>query len=403
MNRIVTPPRNLDTERERENEDENQEPSLQNPTWDFLFSNFTKTQLQKHCRNIGLNSVWKRKDELVDMIMNKHQSTSKKGTLNSQSNHMVDALEKVYLELENIKEKLELKDMEILELNELLKTSNVTINRLNDRLTALEDQISDSRVPPRPEPNPVEVERTLLIGDENLSYIRPSDLGKECSVKTLKETTMDLTRCWIKEKLNWIPSKCVIYCGKNDLMETENYNNILDDLGSLVSELRNKNENVELFICELIPDLNDGLDEKINTYNEKLHQWSAANGIKSLKTNIYFKWGTDDVDNVCYDVHNMSEATLNRYGVIRLISAINKQCQHLKLSNNFIASKRNIKVYEQNLKNIEEDSYENYHRNTQQELQRQNTQLQGRSANSYKDVNRGNGVPARGLRNRRTP
>ena len=148
MNRINTPPGNLDAERERENEDENEKPSLQNPTWDFLFSNFTVVQLRKHCRHIGLNSVWKRKDELVDMIMNKHQLTRKNGTLSSQSNHMVDALEKVYLEIGNIKENLELKDMEICELNELLKTANVTINRLNDRITALEDQIN-GRVPPR--------------------------------------------------------------------------------------------------------------------------------------------------------------------------------------------------------------------------------------------------------------
>ena len=109
--------------------------------------------------------------------------------------------------MENIKEKLDLKDTEIFELNELLKTANVTINRLNDRITSLENQMSDRGPPPmapsRPEPSPVEQdERTLLIGDENLSYIRPSDLGKECSAKTLKETTMDITKCWVKEKFN---------------------------------------------------------------------------------------------------------------------------------------------------------------------------------------------------------
>ena len=149
--------------------------------------------------------------------------------------------------------------------------------------------------------------------------------------------------------------------------------------------------------------MNDGLDEKINAYNEKLQQWSTANGMKSLKTNMYFKLGTGDLDNMCYEVNDMSEASLNRYGVIRLLGAINKQCKHLKLSDNFTTGKRNFKVYEQNMENHEEDFYENYQRNTHQEIQQQNRELRGSSSYRYKNVNRGNGFPARGLRNRRTP
>ena len=43
--------------------------SLQRPTRDFLDKNFTKPQLQKHCREIGIESVWVTKEKLIDFIM----------------------------------------------------------------------------------------------------------------------------------------------------------------------------------------------------------------------------------------------------------------------------------------------------------------------------------------------
>ena len=94
-----------------------------------------------------------------------------------------------------------------------------------------------------------------MIGDENLSEVKPSDLGNDCYVKTIKDTTMDLTKCWVSEKLEWTPDKCVIYCGGNDLMESDSLNAIFDDLGQLISELQDRNSNIELFVCELVPKL----------------------------------------------------------------------------------------------------------------------------------------------------
>ena len=39
------------------------EPSIERPTWDFLFNNFTKADLQKHCRKLGLPNIWVTKEK----------------------------------------------------------------------------------------------------------------------------------------------------------------------------------------------------------------------------------------------------------------------------------------------------------------------------------------------------
>ena len=50
-------------------------PSLDNPTWEFLHSNYRKTDLQKHCREIGITKVFVTKEKLIDQIMEKHRSS----------------------------------------------------------------------------------------------------------------------------------------------------------------------------------------------------------------------------------------------------------------------------------------------------------------------------------------
>lgn len=85
------------------------------------------------------------------------------------------------------------------------------VNRLNDRVSMLEDKIIDGRstaatgtgLPQSPLPAP---EETLLLGDPNLSDVRPSDLGKDCSIRTIRGANMDLLRSWINERLDWTPA-----------------------------------------------------------------------------------------------------------------------------------------------------------------------------------------------------
>ena len=114
---------------------------------------------------------------------------------------------------------------------------------------------------------------------------------------------------------------------------------VLDDLGSLISEVKNKNEEVELFVSELAPSLNESIDNKISNFNDKLDQWSSVNGIKVIKMNLSFKLGTGEVDEMCYEAENGKAGTiLNRYGTLRLLSVINKQCKCLKAKEKIEAS-----------------------------------------------------------------
>ena len=116
--------------------------------------------------------------------MKHHQSAQREEASSDRDEHTSDPLVHIQLELVSIKENLIKKDFEIDELNEMLKNAHITINRLNDRITTLEEQISQKSTPNAFHPS---VEKTLLIGDENLTNVRLSDLGTDCSEKTLKE------------------------------------------------------------------------------------------------------------------------------------------------------------------------------------------------------------------------
>ena len=305
------------------------------PTREY-FSNFTKTELRKLCRQLGLTKVWQNKDQLIDMLLHHHRTQENAQEDGRDIEPSSDVIHKILKELQDIKEDLASKDMEIHELNVMLKSANVTINRLNDRISTLEERLQN---PPTPgfdvNPETPENESTLLIGDNNLSEVRLSDLDDNCAVKTLKDTTMDLAGCWVKEKLDVKPSNCVIYCGINDLTETEDLNGILDDLGFLISELKHKNETVNIFVCELAPYLKMDIDNKISQYNDKLKDWCSVNGINLIKTNLSFRLATGEIDEMCYDCENStSMVNLNRYGVLRLLSAISKQWDYMRLKGN---------------------------------------------------------------------
>ena len=242
-------------------------PSLENPTREYLFDNFTVAELRKHCRHLGLTKVWVNKDTLVDMILRSTRSLTTERTPDSQDQPQKDLLETILLELDSLKTHVVRKDSEIQELNEMLKKAHVAINRLNDRITRLEDQIEHQNI----DTGKPKEEKTLLLGDDNLNEARISDLDESCSIKSIKDVNFDLMKCWISEKLDIIPTKCMIYCGLNDLQENENISSVLDDLGSLISELKNINEEVELFVSELAPSLDENIDNKINIFNDKLN------------------------------------------------------------------------------------------------------------------------------------
>lgn len=180
-------------------------------------------------------------------------------------------------------------------------------------------------------------EGTLLLGDTNLTAIRTSDLKTECSVRTIKEANIDLIRCWISEKLQWAPGYCILYCGLQDILDKNQLEDIFDRLGSLVASLKQINEDMVIHICELAPVLRvQEFDEIINNFNNQLAAWSAKNGISVIKTNLQFRLGTGEIDQMCLHVNSGSQGNfLNRLGVIRLLNIISKQCPFFKLSDNW--------------------------------------------------------------------
>ena len=307
---------------------------MENPTREFLHENFTVLELRKHCRHLGLTKVWVNKDTLCDMILRSTRSMTNEHTPDNQDQPQIALLEIIRSELDFLKENMSRKDSEIDELNEMLKKAHVTINRLNDRITALEDQVGHQNVEIE---RPAE-ERTLLLGDDNLMEVRITDLDENCSIKSIKDVDFDLMKCWVNEKLDMIPTKCIIYCGLNDLRENENICSVLDSLGSLISELKDKNEEIEIFVSELAPSLNESFNSKINHFNEKLNQWSLVNGVKVMKMNLSFMLGTGEIDEMCFESENEKAGMiLNRYGALRLLSVIHKQCNCLKAKENIEA------------------------------------------------------------------
>ena len=184
-------------------------------------------------------------------------------------------LQNIYRELREMRELIKVKDSEIEELNILVKTANVTINRLSDRVTTLEEKVKENEMNGREtsrmlRPQSVH-ERTLFLGDSNLSDVNSSDLGEDCSIRTLQGATMDLSRCWIREHLDWSPARCILYCGVHDLMEEGTPSSMLDNLGYLIKDFKAKNENMDIMVCELVPSLeSEELNNKIDLYNDKL-------------------------------------------------------------------------------------------------------------------------------------
>ena len=72
----------------------------------------------------------------------------------------------------------------------------------------------------------------------------------------------------------------------NDLIKNENLNEVLDDMGSLTSELKNKKGNVGLFLCKLVPSLKEEMNARFIAFNDKLKDWCNVDRVKLVKTNL---------------------------------------------------------------------------------------------------------------------
>ena len=260
--------------------------SLRNPTREFLDTNYKKTDLQKYCREIGISRVWTTKAELIEIIMARHSSPESPPA--SEYNHEEIDHQNIVQVLKELRERENVKDLQIEELNEVLKAAHVTINKLSDRLSSLEEQVralqcSSDSTARSTHPSPLDIiappsqqqpEGTLLLGDDNFSQVRTSDLDEKCYIRTIRGANTDLTRCWVNEKLSWNPKSCILYCGYRDICEGILTEEIFDRLGSLITCLKQRNENMEIYLCELVPSIRDQtLDEKVNNFNSRLPEW----------------------------------------------------------------------------------------------------------------------------------
>ena len=99
--------------KEREIEQGNRSPSLENPTREFLFDNFTVSELRKYCRQLGLTKVWVNKDTLVNMILRSTRCTEHERTHDSQDQSPKDLLESIRMELDNLRDNMARKDSQI--------------------------------------------------------------------------------------------------------------------------------------------------------------------------------------------------------------------------------------------------------------------------------------------------
>ena len=327
--------------------------SLENPTREYLLDSFNKVQLQKHCRDIGITKVYVTKEKLAELIMEKHRSTGPSALESSTQNNGNNEINtsEIMNAITELRERVSIRDTEIEELGELLKAANVTINKLNDRVSSLEDRVkllqenSGYGAATAGEtqglstlPKTSMQRGTLLLGDSNLAAVKISDLATGCSIRTIRGANIDLINCWVSEKLQWAPKSCVLYCGLQDIMEDMATVDIFDKLGSLIASLKQINDSMQLYICELAPAVKaEKYDDPINNFNNHLIDWGASNGVSIINSNLKFRLGTGEVDNLCFNsgMNEQEENVLNRYGVIRLLHAINKQCTEFELNENW--------------------------------------------------------------------
>ena len=328
--------------------------SLRNPTFEFLDTNYKKSELQRFCDQLQIKGIWTTKAKIIEKII-AHLSTANKpppSALNSTTDDsqgkenegvLVDLLERfeIFMRETNdnfyvVNNSLAEKEREINELKTKLFLAEETIRNLQDVLSNKGKTATDDVIPAE--------KKILLIGDSCLQEVRNNDLQDNVIVRTLPDSNISMLKSWIEEKLTHPLKECVIYCGVQDLLDKENTpEESIKGLDSLLADFRANSEDVKLKICELVPSLKSvELNVKINQFNAKVEEWCDSNGIVFVKTNGYFKLGTGEIDLLCYNNTMDSEYDkLSRVGATRLLDAISAKSEYNFLCNNWRTIKQN--------------------------------------------------------------
>ena len=272
------------------------------------------------------------------MILAKYQQQNESPTepMEDESNEALPTLREMMTEIKDIKEKLAMKEVEVEDIysqlrisREQLKLAKENIYKLQEEVKTLQEKqqeaentgsYADRASGTLPEGGS---ETTLFIGDSNLRCIKSSDLTKECKIRTINDATINTLRCWVNEQLDWIPRNCIIYCGLKDILNNATPSRILDNLAMAISNLKTKRENMNIYLCQLAPSVDDDdLQARINELNDELEKWCRTNDINLIGVDMCFKLADGKVDDMCYDFEgdeNSSGLLLNRLGVIRLL------------------------------------------------------------------------------------
>lgn len=77
----------------------------------------------------------------------------------------------------------------------------------------------------------------------------------------------------------------MIFCGVNDITNETPSDKFLDDFGSLTSDLKEKNGDIKVYVCQIVPHVRlDQFSGQSEAYNEHLLSWGESNGVKIIKT-----------------------------------------------------------------------------------------------------------------------
>ena len=125
------------------------------------------------------------------------------------------------------------------------------------------------------------------------------------------------------------PSKCVIYIVINDILEEGLPVTVFDNLGSLISDLKENNNIKEIYVCQVIPmPTTQEIQIKVEDYIELLVKWGETNDVEVIETVPTFRLGTGELHDLSFhkekDVN--SGFTLNSLGAIKVLSTIKIQC-----------------------------------------------------------------------------
>ena len=157
------------------------------------------------------------------------KSTSVSSTRNERETQQIASdrlLQKIMSDIEVMKEKLNDKNSELGILHAKLENAEEEIDRLHRRIKCLEDHVKHQEDPQ----NNIDDHRTatrnqakkkLLLGDSTLREIRPSDLGSDTIIRTIPEANLDLLASWVKDKLVYPVSDCIIYGGLLDMFNDD--------------------------------------------------------------------------------------------------------------------------------------------------------------------------------------